>query len=113
MKLSATGPFRLFAQMKQILTGFGHQQNAFLFAVCVIVQPNASRVAIAKVDSATGLLRDARCQCHLHSAVFDPIFKSANTSHVRGMRENAPRIVLENDPTASESSRSNDNLPLR
>src|SRR3954470_15302966 len=97
-ELGAASPLRLLAKMKQHLAGFRHEQDAFVFPVCVIFGPNRLRIAVTKIDFTASLCWDARGQSHLGAALLYAAFKRANPAHMRRMREHTPRIMFEQLP---------------
>ena len=75
-----------------------HKQHAFILAIRVILHADGLWIAISEIDLPADLFRNARGQRHMRTRRFHAVFERAEPVHVRGMRENTPRVMLECTP---------------
>ena len=70
----------------------------FLFAPGEVRRHDGIGIAVAEIDALAGFARDARGKRDFGAAFFDAIFICADATHVGGMREHTPRVILESVP---------------
>src|SRR5208337_375124 len=95
-------PRRPLPQVIQRLTRLGHHQNAFVLAVRIVGGINRRGIAIAKVDLSAYFPGNSGGQRYPYAIALNAIVVSANTAHVRRVREYAPRHGAELIPLLTE-----------
>src|SRR5438270_570673 len=85
-------------QSVQHLACFGNAQNTLGFTPPVVGHVDRARVAISQVDSSANVLGNLCRKSHPHTRLLDAILVAADAADVRGVGEDAPRLILEAVP---------------
>src|SRR5207249_3778253 len=84
------------------LAGFGHIQNAFVLTILVVRDLDRPGITIAEINGPADVLGDLRRQRHLDTWLLDAVDACADPAHVGGVRQDAPRLILETRPLLQE-----------
>src|SRR5262249_2169578 len=95
-------PGRWGSEFVEHFTGFGDQQDSFVFAVGEIGNADGVWITIGKIDAATGFFGDLRGQGYCGPAPLHAVFEGANATNMRAVGQHTPGCVLKLVPLFEE-----------